>query len=96
VVDRLAGMKGVTGGELRGGRRLREDWELELRWLPIGFERWGGSARSRGVGRWHWMDWGGPARDEWDRSVAAAELAGDEADGLPPSIAGYGSTKGMA
>ena len=34
--------------------------------------------------------------DELNRSVAAAELAGDEAVGLPPSIDGYGSTREMA
>ena len=30
------------------------------------------------------------------QSVAAAELTGDEEEGLPPSIAGYGSTREMA
>ena len=96
MVERVAGTKGVAGGELRGGRWLLVDRGLELRWLPIGFERWGGSARSRVIGRWHWMDWGGPARDEWDRSVAVAPLYGDREDGLPLLIAVYGSTRGMA
>ena len=54
-----------------------------------------GSARLRGARRWRWKDRGGSARDVWHRSVAAAELAGDEEDGLPPSLAGYGSARGM-
>ena len=28
-------------------------WDFELGWLPTGFEGWGGSARSRGIERWH-------------------------------------------
>ena len=96
MVEEVAEMEGVAGGELRGGRWFRVDRGLELWWLPIGLERWGGSARLRGVGRWHWMSWGGPARDVRHRSVAAAELAGDEEEGLPPSIVGYGSTREMA
>ena len=96
MVERVVGTKGVAGGKLRGRRWLLVDRGLELRWLPIVFERWGGSARSRGVGRWRWMSWGGPARDVRHRSVAAAELAGDEEEGLPPSIVGYGSTREMA
>ena len=52
VVERLAGMEGVAGGELRVGRWFRVDRGLELWWLPIGLERWGGSTRLRGVGRW--------------------------------------------
>ena len=96
MVDRLAGVEGVAGSELRGGRWFRVNRGLKLWCLPIGLERWGGSARLRGVGRWHWKNWRGPARDVWHQSMAAAELAGDEADGLPPSIAGYGSTREMA
>ena len=96
VVKRLARTKGVADGELRGRRWLREDWSLELRWLPTGAEGWGGSARSRGRGWEHWMDGGGPACDELNRSMVAAELAGDEEDGLPPSMAGYGGASEMA
>ena len=88
MVARLAGVEGVAGGELRGGRWFRVDRGLELWWLPIGLERWGGSARARGVGRWRWMSCGGPARDVRHRSVAAAELAGDEEEGSSPSLAG--------
>ena len=96
MVYRLVGVEGVAGGKFRGGRWFRVDRGLELWRLPIELERWGGSARLRGVGWWRWMSWGGPAPDVRYRSVAAAELAGDEVDGLPPSIVGYGSTREMA
>ena len=96
MVDRLAGVEAVTGGELRGALWFRVDRGLELWWLSIGLDRWGGSARLRVVRRWCWKNWGGPARDVRHRSVAAAELDGDEADGLPPLMAGYGSTREMA
>ena len=39
------------------------------------------------------MGGGGYDCDELNRSVAAAELAGDEEDGLPLSMAGYGSAR---
>ena len=96
MVKGLAGTKGVAGGELRGGQWLWDNWGLELRWLPVEAEMLGGSARSRGRGWWHWMEWGGSARDAWHRSVAAAELIGDEEEGFPPSIAGCGGFRGMA
>ena len=96
VVEGLTGTKGVTGGELHDGRWLQEDWGLELRWLPIDFERWGGSARSRRVEWRRWMDRGGSARDARHRRVVAAELARDEEEGPPPSIAGCGSAMRMA
>ena len=88
MVEEVAGMEGVAGGELCGGEGFRWIWGPGLWWFPDAAEGLGGSARSRGVGRWHWMDWGGPARDERDRSVAAAKLTGDGEDGLPLSIAG--------
>ena len=36
------------------------------------------------------MGGGGPARDELDRSMAAAEPVGGEEDDLLPSFSGYG------
>ena len=53
VVERLAGAKGVAGGELRGGGGFGRIWGFGLRWLPIEAERLGGSARSRGGGWKH-------------------------------------------
>ena len=88
MVDRLAGVQGVTGGELRGGQWFGSNWGFGLRWFPIKFERWGGSARSRRVEWRRWMDRGGSARDARHRSMAAAELARDEEEGLPPSNVG--------
>ena len=88
MVDRLAGAKGVAGGELRSGGGFGRIWGFGLRWLPSEFEVLGGSARSRGRGWWHWLDGGGSGCDERSRGVAAAEPAGDGVDGLPPSIAG--------
>jgi hypothetical protein len=96
VVARLAGVEGVTGGELRGGDGFGRDWGLGLWWLPIEAEVMGGSARSRGVGRWRWMGGGGPGCDERDWDVAAAELAGDEEDGFPLTITGCGGSMGVA
>ena len=96
MVDRLAGVEGVTGGELRGGRWFGSNRGFGLRWFLIRFERWGGSARSRRVEWRRWMDRGGSARDERDWNVAAAELTGEGEDGLPWSIAGYGSARWMA
>ena len=81
-------MEGVTGGELRGGRWLREIWGFGLRWLPVKFEVLGGSARSRGNGWWCWMDGGGSSCDDRHRKAAAAEPAGVEEDGYQPPIAG--------
>ena len=81
-------MEGVAGGELRGGRQLREVWGFGLRWFPDAAEGLGGSARSRGGGWKHWRDQGGSAHGARHRRVAATEPAGDEEDGLPPSIAG--------
>ena len=83
-------MEGVAGGELRGGRQLREVWGFGLRWFPDAAEGLGGSARSRGVGWWCWMDGGWPARGERSRSMVAAEPARDGEEGLPPSLAGRG------
>ena len=96
VVARVAGGEGVTGGELRGGGGFGRFWGLELRWFSIVFERWGGSARFRGVERWLQADGGGSGCNERDRNVAAAELTGEGEDGLPWSIAGYGSARWMA
>ena len=96
MVARLAGVEGVASSELRGGGGFGRIWGFGLRWFPVEAEGWGGSARSRGRGWEHWMDGGGPACDELNRSVAAAELAGDEEDGLPPSMAGYGGASEMA
>ena len=92
----MVGVEGVGGGELRCGRQLRVNWGFALWWFPIVFERQGGSARFRGVERWHQMDGGGSGCDERDRNVAAAELTREGEDGLSPSIAGYGSIRGMA
>ena len=89
-------MEGVAGGELRGGRWLREIWGFGLGWLPVEIEVLGGSAIPRGREWEHWMDGGGPTCDELNRSVAAVELAEDEEDGLPPSMAGYGDASEMA
>ena len=88
MVERLAGANGVAGGELRGGVGFGRIWGFGLRWFPIKFERWGGSARSRRVEWRRWMDRGGSARDARHRSVAAAELARDGEDGLFRSIRG--------
>ena len=63
MVERLAGVKGVAGGELCGGRWLREDWGLGLQWLPVEFEVLGGSARPRGREWEHWMDGRGSGCD---------------------------------
>ena len=52
-------MEGVAGGELRGGRQLREVWGFGLRWFPDAAEGLGGSARSRGGGWWCYTDGGG-------------------------------------
>ena len=49
MVDRLAGVEGVAGGELRGGRWFQVDRGLELWWLPIRLERWGDSTLLRVV-----------------------------------------------
>ena len=95
---------GRTAGGGEGSRRqraprrrwLREDWGLELRWLPVEDERLGGSARSRGGGWKHWRDGKGSTCDVWHRSVAMAELIGDEEEGFPPSIAGRGGFGGTA
>ena len=38
---------------------------------------------------------GGSARDARHWNAAAAEATGDEEDGLPPSIAGYGGSRDM-
>ena len=58
MVERLAGAKGVAGGELCGGGGFGRIWGPGLRWLPVEAEGLGGSARSRGKGWWHWMDGG--------------------------------------
>ena len=76
----------AAGGELRGGRWFGSKWGFGLRWFPIKFERWGGSARSRRVEWRRWMDRGGSTCDARHQSVAAAELAGDGEDGLFRSI----------
>ena len=96
VVEGLAGTQGVAGGELRGGRRFGSNWGLVLRWFLVEAEGLGGSARSRGRGWWHWRDGRGSACDEWHRSMAAAELIGDEEEGFPPSISGRGGFRGTA
>ena len=92
----MAGVEGVAGGELRDGGGFGRFWGLELRWFPVVFERWGGSARFRGVERWLQTDEGGSGCDERDQNVAAAELTGEGEDGISLSIAGYGSIRGMA
>ena len=96
VVDKLAGMKGVTGGELCGGGGFGKIWGFGLRWFPSEFEALGGSARLRGVERWHQMDEGGSGCNERDQNVAAAESAGDEGEGFPSSMAGHGGSGGVA
>ena len=83
-------MEGFAGGKLRGGRRLRENWDFALWWFPSEFEVLGGSARPRGRGWWHRLDGCGSGCDEQGRSVATAEPAGDEEDGLFRSIRGLG------
>ena len=88
MVEEVAGMEGVAGGELRGGRWLREIWGFGLRWLPSKFEVLGGSARSRGRGWWHWLDGGGSGCDERSRRVAAAELARGKEESFLLSMAG--------
>src|SRR4051812_3993672 len=42
VVARSVGVEGVAGGELRGGRQLREYWGFGLRWCSSEFEVLGG------------------------------------------------------
>ena len=59
MVEEVAGMEGVAGGELRGGRQLREVWGFGLRWFPDAAEGLGGSAQSRGGGWWCYTDRGG-------------------------------------
>ena len=84
VVARLAGVEGVTGGELRGGGGFGRFWGLELRWFPIMPERWGGSARFRRVERWLQMDGGGSLERR-----AGPERGGGRADrrgGRRPSL----------
>ena len=88
MVERVAGTKGVGGGELCGGRRLGRIWGFELWWFLVAFERLGGSVRSRGNGWWCWMNGGGSGCDERHRKAAAAEPAGVEEDGYQPPIAG--------
>ena len=53
MVARLAWVKGVAGGELRGGGGFRWFGGFELRWSLVEFERLGGSMRSRGVVWWY-------------------------------------------
>ena len=96
MLERVAGTKGVAGGELCGGRRLRVNWGFGLRWFPITYERLGSSARLRGVEWCRWMGGGGPARDELDRSMAAAVVAGDEEDDVSRTIAGYAGAMRVA
>ena len=66
MVEGVMGMEGVIGDELHGGRWLREFWGFGLRWLSIALEVMGGSARVRGEGWWHWLDWRGSARGKSD------------------------------
>ncbi|XP_044431772.1 uncharacterized protein [Triticum aestivum] len=61
-------------------------------WLSTVFEMLGSSAGSRGVERWCWKGGGGSAGDARHWSATAAELAGDEEDGLPSSIAALASS----
>ena len=61
--NRLAGTKGVAGGELRGGGGFGRNWGFGIWWFLVAFERLGTSTRSRGVDWWYWMDRGGPACD---------------------------------
>jgi hypothetical protein len=96
VVARSAGVEGVAGGELCGGRRLGRIWGFELRWFLVAFEGLGSSARSRGRGWWHWMGGGGSACDARHRIVAATELAGGGEDDPHQSITGYGSPRKVA
>ena len=91
MVDRLAGTKGVTGGELRDGGGFGRIWGFGLWWFSVEAEGLGGPARPSGVGWWHWTDGGGPARDELSQRVAAAKLTGGEEEGFPPSLAGRGA-----
>ena len=95
MVEEVAVMEGVAGGELRGGGGFGRIWGTGLRWLPVEAEGLGGSARSRGRRWWHWRDGKGSACDEWHRSMAAAQLIGDEEEGFLPSIAGCGGSREM-
>ena len=52
VVAGSSEVEGVAGGELRGGRQLREVWGFGLRWFLDAAEGSGGSAWSRGGGWW--------------------------------------------
>ena len=75
----------------------QDTWlSLELWWSLVEAEVLGSSARLWGDGWWRWMGGGGSGCDVLDRSSAAAELAGDEEEGPSPSIAGCGSTMGVA
>ena len=65
MVEEVAGMEGVAGGELRGGRQLREVWGFGLRWFPDAAEGLGGSARSRGGGWWCYTRGGALVATEW-------------------------------
>ena len=96
MVARLAGVKGVAGGELHCGGGFGSDWGYELRWFPIVFGRLGGSAGSRGVEWWRWMGGGGPGCDAWRWGVAAAEPPEVGEDGFPLMITGCGGFEGMA
>ena len=52
VVEGAVGVKGVAGGELRGGGGFGHDWGFGLWWLSIEAKRMGDSVRSRGVEWW--------------------------------------------
>ena len=78
MVAGSVGVEGVASGELHGGGGFGWVWGCALRWFPITTERLGSSARARGVGWWRWKGGGGSTCDARHRSVAAAELTGDE------------------
>ena len=95
MVERVAGTKGVAGGELCGGLQFREFWGSGLWCFSISAEGVGGSTRLRGEGWKHGRGLGTSVLAGFHRSEAAAEPVEDEKDGRHQLIAGYGGSRGL-
>ena len=93
VVAGSSEVEGVAGGELRGGGGYGGEVVFGLRWSPIKAEVLGSSARAMGSDWWRWMGGGVAGCDVSHRSLAVAELAGDEEDGHYGSIHCLGSAR---